>query len=212
MAAATPKHEVGSDDLIACSGCDLLHHKRQLNVGEVAHCTRCGDILQTRKPDTVDRTLALAFAALVFLVVSLVTPFLELSRAGIESNISVLDAVYALWHSNMRWLGITTLALIVLIPLFRLLILVWVLGTLRVNRTVQKSMKSGYRWAVLLEPWAMADIFMVGVLISLVKISSLATLSLGVGFWSLLILLIVSFFISHTLCNDTVWTRLTQRQ
>lgn len=212
MASASPSNDVSFDDLTACAGCDLLHHRRQLQLGEYARCERCNDVIQTCKAHTVDRTLAATLAALVLLLLSLSTPFLALSRAGIESSISVLDAVQSLWNSHMRWLGLLTLALIVLLPLSRLLLLGWVLWRLRFGRKVRRSMRIAFRWSLRLEPWAMADIFMVGVVVSLVKISTLANLSVGIAFWALLALVGVSMLISVMLCKDTVWTRLRQYQ
>ncbi len=212
MAAATPNSDVSFDDLIACPGCDLLHHRRVLHLGEYARCDRCGDVIQTCKPHTIDRTLAGTLAAIVLLLISLVTPFLSLSRAGINSSISVFDAVSALWDSQMRWLGLLTLALIILLPLGRLLLMGWVLWRLRFGRKVRRSMRIAFRWALQLEPWAMADIFMVGVVVSLVKISTLANLTVGVAFWALLALVGVSILTNVTLCKDTVWTLLRRRQ
>lgn len=197
------------DALVACPGCDLLHYRRDLQRGEQARCKRCSDVIQTNKPYTVDRTLAACLAGVVFLLVSLSTPFLSLSRAGIESRITVLDAVEALWNSQMRWLGLLTLALIALLPLVRLILLIWVLGRIRFGRKVRRSMRLGFRLALQLEPWAMADIFMVGVLVSLVKISTLANLSVGLAFWSLLMLVAVSLLINLTLCKDSVWKRIS---
>lgn len=198
------------EDLVACPGCDLLHHRRSIQLGEYARCVRCNDIIQTCKPFTIDRTLAGTLAALVLFVLSLCTPFLALSRAGIESHITVLDAVHALWNSQMRWLGLLTLALIVLLPLARLLMMGWVLARLRFGRKVRKTMRTAFRWSLRLEPWAMADIFIVGVVVSLVKVSSLANLSVGIAFWALLALVGVSILTSYTLCRDTIWTMLRQ--
>jgi len=167
--------------------------------------------LFTHKPHTIDRSLAASIAGIVLLTISLSLPFLSLSRSGFSSNISVLDAVYALWESDMRWLGLLTLAFIILLPLARLLLLTWVLGRIRLRRRIRSSMRQALRWALLIEPWAMAEIFMVGVVVSLVKIGSIARLDVGPAFWSLLGLIVVSTIISVVLCRDTVWQKLSTR-
>lgn len=204
-----PQEELGN--LISCHGCDLLYHKRNLQLGESARCERCGDVIQTRKRFTIDRTLASSLAALLLLLVSLCTPFLSLSRSGLHSSMTVINAAEALWNSQMRWLGCLTLVLIVLVPLVRYSMICWVLGRLFFRRKIKPSMITAFRWSIRLEPWAMADIFVVGVVVSLVKISSLANLEVGVAFWSLLALIGVSLFLDHVLCKDTIWDRLTCR-
>lgn len=198
------------DKLVACPGCDLLHYRRTLNTGEYARCGRCADVIQTRKPHTVDRTLAAVLASIILLLISLWLPFLSLSRAGISSHMSVLDAVSALWFSHMRWLGVLTLAFIVLLPLARLLLLGWVLWRIHFKRKIRRSMRTAFRWSIRLEPWAMAEIFMVGVVVSLVKISTLANLHMGLAFWSLLLLIAISCYINLVLCKDTIWATLTR--
>lgn len=198
------------EELIACAGCDRLHFKQKLQVGEIARCDRCDDVVQTRKPHTIDRSLAAVLASIILLILSLCLPFLSLSRSGVGSTISVLDAVEALWMSQMRWLGLLTLGLIALLPLARLLLLGWVLWRIRFKRQVRRSMRMAFRWALRLEPWAMADIFMVGVVVSLVKISSLANMQVGPAFWSLLVLVGISIFINLTLCRDTIWLLITR--
>lgn len=197
--------------MVACASCDWLHLRVRIERGSRAACARCGNELYSRKPYTVDRTLAAALAGLVFLMLSLVLPFLSLSRSGLSSEISVLDAVLALWRSDMQWLGSVSLALIVVLPLLRLLLLIFVMTRLRFRLGVNRAMQTAMRWAERLEPWAMAEIFMIGVVVSLVKISALATLTAGFAFWSLLGLVCTSALISAFYCRDTVWRLLTTR-
>jgi len=210
MASASIQSDTPLDNLVACPGCDLLHRRRELQAGDQARCARCNDVIQTCKPHTIDRSLAATLSALVLLVLSLLTPFMSLSRAGIESGMSVLDAVTALWDSQMRWLGVLTLSLIVLLPLTRFLLLCFVLWSLRFGHQVRSTMCTAFLWSVKLEPWAMAEIFMVGVVVSLVKISTLAHLSVGIAFWALLLLVGVSVLLNIVLCKDTIWKMLSK--
>ncbi len=206
-----PRRKIPFDELIACASCDWLHFRPIIEPGSRASCARCGHELYTRKPFSIDRTLAAALAGLIFLGLSLSLPFLSLSSGGISSSISVLDAVGALWDSNMRWLGLMSLAMIALLPTLRLALLVWVMLRLRFRLGVKHSMRVAMRWADWMEPWAMAEIFMVGVVVSLVKVSDLATLTVGPAFWSLLGLILTTSLISIFLCKDSVWQLLTTR-
>lgn len=203
--------KVSFDSLIACASCDWLHYRTIIEKGSRASCARCGSELYTRKPFSVDRTLAASLAGVVFLLLSLSLPFLSLTRGGVSSSISVLDAVSSLWMSDMLWLGILSLGLIAVLPMARLFLLIWVMFRLRYRLGVLPSMRTAMRWAETLEPWAMAEIFMVGVVVSLIKIADLATLTVGPAFWSLLGLICTTSFISLFLCKDSVWRLLTTR-
>lgn len=197
--------EVSTKELVACASCDWLHERMRIEQGSRALCVRCGHELYSRKPFSIDRTLAAALAGVVFLLLSLALPFLSLSRGGISSSISVLDAVGALWLSDMQWLGVMSLALIAILPLTRLCLLIWVMLRLRYRLGILPSMRVAIRWAEKLEPWAMAEIFMVGVVVSLVKIADLATLTVGPAFWALLGLILTTSLISLFYCKDSVW-------
>lgn len=211
MSQAESKRKISFDELVACASCDWLHYRMKIEKGSRASCARCGHELYSRKPFSVDRTLAASLAGIVFLVLSLCLPFLSLSRSGISSSISVLDAVSALWTSDMQWLGLLSLALIALIPTMRLVLLAYVMTRLRYRLGIVPSMLSAMRWAERMEPWAMAEIFVVGVVVSLVKISDLATLSVGPAFWALLGLVVTTSLISVFFCKDSVWQLLTTR-
>ena len=41
-----------------------------------------------------------------------------------------------------------------------------------------------FRMAEAMQPWAMAEIFIIGTAVALVKIGGLATISLGPAFWA----------------------------
>jgi len=181
MSPAAPNRKIAFDDLIACASCDWLHYRLTIDKGSRASCARCGHELYTRKPFSVDRTLAASMAGIIFLILSLCLPFLSLSRGGVSSDISVLDAVSALWASDMRWLGLLSLALIALLPTIRLVLLAFVMTRLRYRLGIIPSMLSAMRWAERIEPWAMAEIFMVGVVVSLVKISDFSFVRIQCG-------------------------------
>jgi paraquat-inducible protein A len=40
------------------------------------------------------------------------------------------------------------------------------------------------RWILMLMPWSMAEIFLISILVSFVKIVTIADVSLGLSFWS----------------------------
>ena len=64
------------------------------------------------------------------------------------------------------------------------------------------------RWLFLLLPWSMVEVFLVGVLVSLIKIASLADVSIGYGFWCF-----CSFCLMYLKCmlyldRNWLWTKI----
>lgn len=199
---------IGFDDLTACPSCDALHYRVTLEPGEIARCDRCGVVVQTRKPRTVDRSLAAVVALLILLVLALCLPFLALSRSGLETRISLFEATIELWRNDFLFLGLSALVFLVCLPIVRCLLLGFALLCIRFGKRAGDKARFAFRWSVLLGPWAMADIFMIGVVVSLVKVASLARLEIGLAFWALLGAIFVSAFLESSLCRDTVWDAL----
>jgi len=193
---------------MACPSCDWLHLKADLTARQKAKCARCGHEMYTFRPRTVDRTLAATLASIILLLASLFMPFLTLSRSGIDSSITLLDAAWSLVFSDIALLGVFVLLLIVFIPLVRLGLMAYVLVFLKFDGTATPGTKRAFRVAIFLEPWAMADVFLIGVVVSLIKISELAVLDIGPAFWAWIGLIITTIMISMNLSRDTVWQRI----
>jgi len=166
--------------------------------------------MYTYRPHTIDRALAATLASLIFLLASLFLPFLTLSRSGIDSSISLMDAAWSLVYSDIALLGVFVLLLIVLVPLVRMSLMAFVLTYLKTGRPATTGLKRAFRFSLFLEPWAMADVFLIGVVVSLIKISELAVLDIGPAFWSWIGLIITTIMLSMNLSRDTLWRRINQ--
>jgi len=203
-------HSSHHEHLMACPSCDWLHLKEKVEPHQKAKCARCGEVLYTFKPETVDVGLAAILTSLILLLASLFLPFLKLSRSGIDSGISLLDAAWSLVFSDIALLGVFVLLLIVLIPLLRMLLLLYVLVVVKSGGQANTSVKLSLRLAFYLEPWAMADVFLIGVVVSLIKINELAVLDIGPAFWAWIGLIISTILVSITLSRDTLWQQIQQ--
>ena len=211
MIEKKPQRPAFHEHLIACPSCDWLHQKDALNPRERARCVRCRTVMYTFLPGSLDQTLAATIGSIVLLIAGLFPPFLSLSRSGINSNITLLDTAWALVFSEIALLGIFVTLLIILIPLLRLSLMAYVLLFLKFGGLATMGVKRAFRLALLLEPWSMVDVFLIGVVVSLIKISELAVLDIGLAFFAWLGLIFSTVLISLTLSKDTLWHRISQQ-
>lgn len=211
MTEKSPHLATFHEHLMACPSCDLLHQKEALNPRERARCKRCGAVMYTYFPGTLDQTLAATICSIVLLIAGLFPPFLTLSRSGIKSSITLLDTAWSLVFSEIALLGVFVTLMIVFIPLLRLSLMAYVLIFLKLGGTAPLGVKRAFRLSLFLEPWAMIDVFLIGVVVSLVKISELAVLDIGLAFFAWIGLVISTSLISLTLSKDTLWHRINQR-
>ncbi|MEM6733957.1 MAG: paraquat-inducible protein A [Myxococcota bacterium] len=199
---------VSADTIHVCTACDLPQRRVELRLGEIARCRRCGHVLATAKFAARDRGLAMAVSGVILTLAASFLPVLGMEQAGFERRVSTVETAYALAGGGVWLLSVVAIALVVVIPLARFIALSVVLWNLGPNTPVRPWMGHLFRIALGLRPWAMAEVFLVGVVVSLIKLGDLVTVDLGLSFWALIGLLVVSVMEHHVLCETTVWKAL----
>ncbi len=169
--------------LVACPSCDLLADTSQLHHGQVANCSRCGHFLTKYKDDAIARSLSYTLAALILLALASSFPFLSFKASGLESVMTLPQTALELYRYGMPELAVLVAAFILFIPLAILLLLLSVCIPLYSKKNNPLLIKAG-RLIFTLQEWAMAEVFLIGVIVSLVKIASMATVVLGISFWA----------------------------
>ena len=170
-------------DLLACPRCDALHRAAVPPPGARACCVRCGTVLIAPRRAAVVHVLGLAATMLVLLLAAMFLPFIGITAGGLRSDSSIVDAALAFAGGPLAPLSLAVLAMIVFVPLARVLLTLWALGPLALGRPLLPGARWAFRLDEELKPWAMTEIFVIGVSIALVKIADLATVSLGPAFW-----------------------------
>ena len=214
MDAANPQAIVGAtgtDGLIACPVCDALLRDTPVPVGARARCTRCHTVIAAPRERALTRIVMLASTAFVLMWAAVFFPFLELSAQGLHRKSSLLDAVLAFSDGLLIPLTVAVAALIIVLPLVRLGAITYALAPMALGTHPWRHAIPAFRLAEALRPWAMAEIFVVGVAIALVKVAGLAKLSLGPAFWALVLLVLVTALNDNFMCRMTIWKTLHAR-
>ncbi len=168
---------------MACPSCDLLFNLDTLQEGQSASCTRCHAFLTTRNANAFANVASFATTALVMLAVACTFPFLEFNRAGFENATTLPQTIVQLWVNNMPGLAALTAAFILVIPAMVMLLLL-VLNLALMQNNYRTWVKPLANWVFHLISWSMAEVFFVGVLVSLVKIAKMAEVTIGISFWA----------------------------
>lgn len=154
----------------------------------------------------------LAATASVLMVAAVFFPFLELQAGGLSRQSSVFDAVMAFSRGMMLPLSVAVGALIVVLPFARLCAIAYALAPMVFGWTPPAHAAPAMRWAEAMRPWAMAEIFIVGVAVALVKVAGLAKVTAGPAFWAFAALVLVTVLKDNLMCKFTVWKTLEERR
>ncbi len=199
-------------DLAACPSCDLLHRVPPLHPGEKAVCARCHALVAARRPKVFERLLAVAMTNLILMAAALWFPFITMSRAGIGREIRVLDAPFALASGPTAFIALTAMANIILVPLLRSLAIAYVATPMVFGAAPPRYAPQALRLWIFLRPWSMAEIFMLGVAVSAIKVGGMAKISLGPGFWAFAALLPTLAFENAVFHAPSIWREMGRRR
>lgn len=197
--------------LIACHQCDLLQREVALPAGGAATCRRCGAVLYRRTPDSLDRTLALTLAATLLFIVTNAFPILGLQAAGASTEATLFGAVRALHKAGMTSVATLVLVTTILVPALDLGAKLYMLLSLKAGWVVP-GLHAMFRFMQTVRPWGMAEVFMLGVLVSLAKLGHLAHVVLGTALWSLAVLIVLLAAAASSFDARDVWARVQERQ
>ncbi|WP_319409194.1 paraquat-inducible protein A [uncultured Desulfosarcina sp.] len=195
--------------LIACHECDLLHRVQPLPVNSKARCRRCGSVLYAHFPKTIDRSLALAITGLVLLVIANIYPFLSLESQGTILETTLITGTIILSQQSMAGVAILVLLTSMLIPFLLLGALVYVLWPIKIGGRLPANRRI-FRLALTLRPWSMTEVFLLGILVSVVKLAKMATIIPGTALFSFLALVFVLAAVNSFLVPRTVWEKMDE--
>lgn len=152
--------------------------------------------------------IALAITNVILIGAALFFPFLAIRASGIGQSMSLLDAAMAFANGGKWPFAIATAALIFVIPLMRLGAIIYTVIPLLFGNPPFKHAKASLRLAIWLEPWAMAEIFVLGACVALIKVADLATITFGLGFWALAMLVLITVLQDNFMSRHMLWKAL----
>ena len=190
--------------LMACHDCDLLHRIPAISEGMTATCSRCGASLVKTKKNSLERTLALAITGLMLLIMANSFPFLGFKIQGQVRHTLLLTGIQQFYKSGMPWLALLVLFTTVIAPLAQLLSLIYVLLPLKYRRR-PPGMFHVFRWMQMIQPWSMMEVFMVGILVSIVKLAKMAQILPDIAVFCFMALIFVLAACLASLDPHLVW-------
>ena len=197
----------GTGSLIACHECDTLCRLPVLTPGSTVRCRCCNQVLVRLPRGGLERPIALYVAAVILLILANVFPFLSLDIQGREEVTTLLGASVGLYRSGMGELAVVVLITSVLGPALLIFSSLYVLLAVH-YRLALPAVRLLLAWISYLAPWGMLDVFMLGVLVSFVKLAGMATMHMGLSLYAFVGLIVVTAAAMATFEPYFLWQRL----
>ena len=194
-------------EIIACHECDHFYFYELIPAGAKAKCQQCGSLLYRHIPDSLNRSLALYFTALILFLIANAFPFLSLELGGRVVENILFSSGWAMYELGMGELGVLIILTSILFPFIVITGMLYLLIPARMG-TAAPFMAQVYRIVNSIGPWSLVGVFMLGVLIAIVKLQDLANVITGPSLIALALLLVVytaarASFDPHDLWSST---------
>ncbi|MCP4330853.1 MAG: paraquat-inducible protein A [Alphaproteobacteria bacterium] len=193
-----------SGAILCCPTCGLLQQTPTIEVGDRAACPRCRAIVYRRRSDSIDRTLAFAFAGLIMYLLANSFPLIVVKAFGVRAVDFVWTGVAAMWGAGFQSVAAVIFTLSIVLPLFKLLLLTWLSLVARGGRPVRGT-RQVYKIYMVLTDWWTVDVFILACLVGLSRLAQLVDASVGLGLYAMAALMVLSLAASVSFDPRLLW-------
>ncbi|MFN2353596.1 MAG: paraquat-inducible protein A [Desulfopila sp.] len=198
------------DRLLACPDCDLLLPKLQPPRGHKTACPRCGYILLYHCHETVSRSLALALTGLFLFFPALFLPVLTFGRLGLHETGSIFHTIIGFLRNDYFLVALVAFFSTVLFPLLKLTLLAIVSSCLQWKK-YPRFLGKLFRIYKHLGEWAMMEVYLLGITVTIIKMQHSTDISFNVGFFCFIGLVLITMASSLTVCHESFWILIESR-
>jgi paraquat-inducible protein A len=192
---------------VACQQCDALYDKPQLKQGQLAKCNRCGSTLIERKVDSIERSFNWSLAGLMLMLPAILLPIMGVTLAGQFHQASLFDCILVLIDRGFFMIACLVFLFAIAVPIVRLAGALYISYSFKFNK-LRPSLLNFFRAYHHLDNWAMLNVFMLGIVVSMYKLIDDTELSVNLGLLAFILWLICSTMSAVALDQDYIWDKL----
>jgi len=190
-----------------CHFCDTLHEERHVREGLAARCARCGALLYENRAGSLARASAFSLAALLLMVLVHAFPFLTMDAASMRRELTLTGAAGALMKDGYQVLGVAIILFTLVAPIMLAGGMLYVCLPLLSGRAAPGAITVA-KWMYRSEPWNMVEVFLLGVMVSLMKLAKVADVHFDMGFWAFFGVMLCTAAAVSGIHRHELWDRL----
>jgi paraquat-inducible protein A len=159
----------------------------------------------------VQRSLALMLAAAALYIPSHLLPVMTVVELGDVSHNTIISGMLQFWSDGAYPMAIVIFTASILIPLLKIVALSWLCAAATGKVHPSPAMLGRLYWFTeLLGRWSMIDIFVVGILVSLVQLGNYMAITPGPGALAFAGVVMLTMFAAMSFEPRMLWDRLDE--
>jgi paraquat-inducible protein A len=196
--------------VIVCPACDLAHRRGAPPLRGRNDCARCHMPLQRPETGAVETAIALAVCAVVLLILGNTYPLVVMHVSGATRETTLVGAALGLYIQDYVALAALVLLTTVIAPLVQIGALLYLLIPLWRRRRARGE-SAVFRLLVAVRRWTFMEVFMLGALVALVRLSNYAHVLPGIALWSCGLLMMCLSALTSATSPEQFWAWVEQR-
>ncbi|MEX3936657.1 paraquat-inducible protein A [Paraburkholderia phymatum] len=189
---------------IGCPECGALEDIPPLASRMLARCRVCRYPLERRSGRSLNAALACSMATFALLFPANLAPLMTVHMLGTERSSVLASGIVAMWREDWIILAVLLGTFGIVLPFIRFGALTLVLGAVRAGWRF-KGIGALFRWTVLLDIWAMPDVYLVGCLVGYARVTQNLTGTIGEGGYCFIAAALMSMLTRASLDRRTIW-------
>ena len=189
--------------LISCKNCHKMYEKENYNDFV---CTRCNHVVQKRIKNSLQVSLALIICATLLYIPAMVYPMMEVTRLGVKIESTILEGVISFLDMESYFIAIVIFTASVVIPLIKLVGLLFIFISLKINVKMQNNKKILiFKFVEAIGKWSMIDIYVVALLASIVQLDELFNIKGGIAATSFALMVVLTMIAANRFDTRIIW-------
>lgn len=168
-----------AEKLVLCPQCDLMVKLPLIQEGDKAVCPRCHTTLTSLWVEPIFQPVICAASALIMMLLANLFPFVNMRVSGIYNQIKLIEIPQAMVSDDYSSLATLFVVFVQLIPAFCMIAIILLCLNIAIPYRLKVIMG---RLIYLAKVWCMVEIFLVGVLVSFVKLMAYGDIGIGLSF------------------------------
>ena len=189
--------------LISCKNCHKMYERENF---DSFVCTRCNHIVRKRIKDSLQVSLALTICAILLYIPAMLYPIMEVTRLGVKIESTILEGVVSFIEQGSYFIAIVVFTASVIIPLIKLVGLLFIFTSLKINVKMHNNRKILiFKFVEAIGKWSMIDIYVVAILASIVQLDEIFNIKGGIAATSFALMVILTMIAANRFDTRIIW-------
>lgn len=197
----------------AAEGLASCHVCQRVSPLDAGACPRCGSRLHARKPQGIQRSVALLLASMVLYIPANVMPIMVVEQLGGGAEKStILSGVATFWEMHAYPVAVTIFVASVMIPALKMIALVWLCAAAGGWVRIEPRRLTRIYWLTeLVGRWSMVDVFVVAVLVALIQLGNLMSIHPGPAALAFGVVVVLTMLSAMAFDPRLLWDRAEEK-